>query len=159
MSSPQPALSTGAERRCPRCGRQLSSQLRFCTTCGAPAAQTRPETVSSAADASIGFHCERCQAQLLPGQRFCNACGATVGATPEGTMTVRQPPRPTRSVAAQGSGRPAPRPRPRRSPIRRALTWIALLALLAAGGYLRYTSTTCQLRRAFNVANWTCGKL
>jgi hypothetical protein len=41
----------------------------------------------------------------------------------------------------------------------RALRFLVVLAVLAAacvGAYARYESTTCQLRRAFATAGWTC---
>jgi hypothetical protein len=88
---------------------------------------------------------------VLAGQRFCNACGAAVG--DPGIASVVDRPRPAKRRAR-------PR-RTRHSPMRRAVTWIAALTVIAAvavGADLRYTSTTCQLRRAFDVAGWTCGE-
>ena len=61
---------------CNRCGNQISSQAKFCVSCGA---SVGPSSSTSSAATSA---CATCQAPLSAGQRFCTRCGAAVGAAP-----------------------------------------------------------------------------
>lgn len=108
--------------------------------------------------------CPRCGASLVAAPRFCTACGAPIEIAWEDVAPVRE-----HAARLDGNGHEVDaggEPRlpdtARRSRHRRMIVWmlvLAVLAALAATAYVRYTSTTCQLRRAFGVAGWTCGHL
>jgi hypothetical protein len=137
--------------------------MPFCTSCGAP----RPEG---------GRFCKRCGAPFLAPQLPAPVAGPAAGSPPASAVSVpsaqpaaapthREVPqeadqkipvqgRPGSSGSVKSSTSP-PTPRVRRAV--RLLVVVSLVGGMCAGGYLRYTSTTCQLRRAFAVADWTCG--
>jgi hypothetical protein len=139
--------------------------MPFCTSCGAP----RPES---------GRFCTRCGAPLRAPQLPAPVAGPAADAPPASVQPPASvPPAPPaaptgREVQQEADqkipleGRPdspgsvksstsSPTPRVRRAV--RLLVVVSLVGGMCAGGYLRYTSTTCQLRRAFAVADWTCG--
>jgi hypothetical protein len=140
--------------------------MPFCTSCGAP----RPEG---------GRFCKRCGAPFLAPRLPAPVAGPAAGippasaqppasvppAQPAAAATRREVPQEAdQKILVQGrpgsSGSVASSTSPATPRVRRAVRLLVVVSLvggMCAGGYLRYTSTTCQLRRAFAVADWTCG--
>lgn len=54
--------------KCLKCGKNLAPSAKFCSRCGAPAAQKQGETV-----------CPKCGAENLSDSKFCNSCGEKLG--------------------------------------------------------------------------------
>lgn len=136
---------------CTSCGAPRLERGRFCMRCGAPL--RAPQLSAPAAGPAAGVPRVSVQSQpVAPAQP------AAVPTRQEVPQEARQKiPTQVRPDAARSvkSSTPPPTPRVRRAV--RLLLVLSLVGAMCAGGYLRYTSTTCQLRRVFAVADWTCG--
>lgn len=66
---PPPQPSAAGQGTCPRCGRPVRPDAKFCGACGQAL-----QPAASAAPPSAGT-CAHCGAPLRPGAKFCGACG------------------------------------------------------------------------------------
>lgn len=137
---------------CTSCGAPRPERGRFCPRCGAPFSATRtppPVDGPSKAPASALVHPPVFDPPARPDVA---APRGEVPTVPGPTVPLQDRGDQTRSVTSS----PSPRARRARRTVRLLLV-VSLVGGMCAGGYLRYTSTTCQLRRVFAVADWTCG--
>lgn len=95
---------------CVNCGAELSGDLKFCESCGAP-------TVA-------GAFCTNCGAALKPGASFCGGCGTPVKAEPSLSAVVASQPVAGRKPAAKRPPRVSEKPRG---------SWLKRLGLVALG--------------------------
>jgi len=80
-----------AGQKCAQCGASLSPGVRFCSECGAPVGERRPqpdlmatpiipiEISEELEKPQARLKCAQCGTTLSPGMRFCSLCGAPVG--------------------------------------------------------------------------------
>ena len=57
-------------KKCPKCGKELSDNAKFCNGCG-----FRLESAPAPVAQEQGTTCQKCGNPLKPGARFCNKCG------------------------------------------------------------------------------------
>lgn len=57
---------------CPKCGKEVEEDAKFCGYCGAALEPIKGEEVRRR-------FCPKCGAELREGENFCNACGTKVG--------------------------------------------------------------------------------
>jgi ribosomal protein L40E len=88
---------------CPRCRAGNPPSYRYCAVCGAPLAQSVPETRPAGATV-----CPRCQWENPPGQRYCRGCGADLR---QAAMALGTPPATSAPRAPYAAGGPFARPR------------------------------------------------
>jgi hypothetical protein len=73
-----PEGEPGEPTNCSGCGEELTSNARFCASCGEPVRARAQDT-----------HCGGCGEELTPNARFCASCGEPAKGSPERRSPIR----------------------------------------------------------------------
>lgn len=74
------AATAAATFKCTVCGATMSGSDVFCSGCGTPAEQARPQNVAVSSTPVAEKACPNCGAPMAADDMFCMSCGTKIGA-------------------------------------------------------------------------------
>ncbi|KEO81340.1 zinc ribbon domain-containing protein [Tumebacillus flagellatus] len=131
---------------CPKCHTQNDSHSKFCIACGTPLNQGGVQPATQ----PVHSACPNCHAELHPSDKFCIQCGTPVTASLSNNLHAQ----PQHHAHQPQTYYP---PAPKKSPLPLIIGLVALVLVLAGGGFWIYKSMSKPVAQPTPPANTNTG--